>query len=162
MGEVLELEPGPATHQEITADNAVDQVHRRIPVLFVPAQLMDPGAIGAAGAAVVGHAVEEGKRGLGVVNIQDMEEIHAADRVRIQEVANTILVQLMVLGIIGAVGEVVVELVEEEPREDREVVMGPDMVEDIVLDQPRIQDLATLIRVPREANVNSLAYSALN
>lgn len=68
----------------------------------------------------------------------------------------------MVLGIIGAVGEVVVEPVEEAPREDREVVMGPGMVEDIVLDQLRIQDLVTLIRVPREANVNSLAYSAVN
>ena len=144
------------------ADNAVDKVHRRIPVLFVLAQLMDPGAIGVAGAAVVDHAVEERRKDLEVAITLGMEEIHAADEVRIQEAANIILVQLMVLGIIGAVGEVVVELVEEEPREDREVVMGPGMVEDIVLDQPRIQDLATLIRVPREANVSSLAYSAVN
>ena len=123
---------------------------------------MGPGAIGVAGVAVVGHAVEEGKKGLGVATIQDTEEIHAADRARIQEAANIILVQLMVLGIIGAVGEVVVELVEEEPREDREVVMGLGMVEDIVLDQLQIQDLATPIHVPRKANVNFLAYSAVN
>ena len=144
------------------AGNAVDKVHRRILVLFVPAQLMDPGAIGVAGAAVVGHVVEGEKRGLGVATIQDTEEIHAADRARIQEAANIILVQLMELGIIGGVGEVVVELVEEELKEDREVAMGPGMVEGIVLDQHRIQDLVTLIRVPREANVNSLAYSAVN
>ena len=160
MGEVLELEQEPATHQDIMAGNAVDKVHRRIPVLFVPARSTGPGAIGVAGAAVVDHAAEERKRDLGVAITLDTEEIHAADEVRIQEAANIILVQLMVLGIIGAVGEVVVEPVEEAPREDREVVMGPGMVEDIVLDQLQIQDLATPIHVPRKANVNFLEYLA--
>ena len=161
MGEALELEQEPATHQDIMAGNAAVKVHRRIPVLFVLAQLMGPGAIGVAGAVVADHAAEERKKDLEAAITLDMEEIHAADEVRIQEAANIILVQLMVLGIIGAVGEVVVEPVEEAPREGREVVTGPGMVEDIVLDQLQIHDLATPIHVPRRANVNFLAYSAV-
>lgn len=78
MGEVLELEQEPATHQDIMAGNAADKAHRRIPVLFVLAQLTDLGAIGVAGAVVADHAAEERKKGLGVANTLDMEEIHAA------------------------------------------------------------------------------------